>query len=404
MKISIFMMCRDEENLVEQWLRYHGDIFGYDNIYIFDNGSSDNTKGILKSFEERGVHIDFSKQGRKAFDDKGSIFEGIIKQMDIDNPSDFYFPLDCDEFICVEKEDGTFSSNREDIFLYLNTIKYKKETFMIGGGIDNNPYAPGFFRLSLGQRKCFFGKNNCAYLDHGFHIGRSVHSADTIKTKIFYFHFHYRPYDIMIRSSINKIGEDFTNRTRSQIYEYMDSGLPGFHVAENFLIKELNYKIGFIKNKYIYIRSIIDYMVENNIKYPFYEYAITDSEKTLLLKEFNSLPLPWSYGFIDLINEKDGIFVISGWCLTRDLKVPVDFSIWIGTVEIQNFQVKKVARPDVVHEHPGAEEMCGLVIEIPIFYLQEINAHGKIRISPKPEKVFLQNYHSFSFSKSLTEN
>lgn len=395
------MMCRDEENLIRQWLEYHGQLFGYENLYVFDNGSSDTTADILKEFKGNGVHCDFSQQGRQAFDNKGELFEGIIKKFDKENPSDFYFPLDCDEFICVEKSKGIFSSEKKDIIDYLASLRDRKEVLMIGGGIDNNPYRPGLFRISLEQRKCFFTKNSCAYLDHGFHVGRSLWTNERFKTKIFYYHFHYRPYEIMIRSTINKLGEGFQNKTSEEVEAYIRAGGPGFHVARNLLITEDNYKSSFLGNDYTYLSGIISYMKKKNIAYPFINYAMDQQEMTRVNSEIQSRPAPWAYGFIDTRISTDHSVVVSGWCLTQDLKFPRQFAVWVKDNEIKNFNLVRTVRADVAQAFPGADEKCGFEIEIPLAYLKEIKAHGQIHISPIPDKVYLGNMEAFSVDKAM---
>ena len=38
-KIAIFMMQKNEKDLLPIFVAYYGHLFGYENIYIFDNGS-----------------------------------------------------------------------------------------------------------------------------------------------------------------------------------------------------------------------------------------------------------------------------------------------------------------------------------------------------------------------------
>ena len=43
MKIKVLTMVKNEEDIIEYWINYHGTIFGYRNIYIVDNYSDDGT-------------------------------------------------------------------------------------------------------------------------------------------------------------------------------------------------------------------------------------------------------------------------------------------------------------------------------------------------------------------------
>ena len=45
--VKIFTMVKGESDIVEDWVLYHGSIFGYKNIYVIDNYSRDGTYEIL---------------------------------------------------------------------------------------------------------------------------------------------------------------------------------------------------------------------------------------------------------------------------------------------------------------------------------------------------------------------
>ena len=50
-------MVKDEVDIVEDWIKYHGNIFGYKNLYIIDNNSVDGTYEILQKYIESGITI-----------------------------------------------------------------------------------------------------------------------------------------------------------------------------------------------------------------------------------------------------------------------------------------------------------------------------------------------------------
>ena len=43
MKIKLFTMVKNEDDIVEHWIQYHGELFGYNNLYVVDNESNDGT-------------------------------------------------------------------------------------------------------------------------------------------------------------------------------------------------------------------------------------------------------------------------------------------------------------------------------------------------------------------------
>ena len=54
--VKIFTMVKDEVDIVREWIIYHGDIFGYSNLYIIDNYSSDGTWELLQEYKNT-IHI-----------------------------------------------------------------------------------------------------------------------------------------------------------------------------------------------------------------------------------------------------------------------------------------------------------------------------------------------------------
>ena len=50
-------MVKDEIDIVEVWLKYHGTIFGYQNLYVVDNMSDDGTFEKLQEYQSKGVFL-----------------------------------------------------------------------------------------------------------------------------------------------------------------------------------------------------------------------------------------------------------------------------------------------------------------------------------------------------------
>ena len=46
--VKLFTMVKDEDDIIDIWIKYHGWLFGYNNLYIVDNFSTDNTYNIIK--------------------------------------------------------------------------------------------------------------------------------------------------------------------------------------------------------------------------------------------------------------------------------------------------------------------------------------------------------------------
>lgn len=90
-KIIVATMVKDEDDIVEDWIIYHGNIFGFDNIYIYDNFSTDKTFEICKRYESTGIHI----RQEKNYALKGIVMQNVMKE----SKCDIFIPLDIDEFI-----------------------------------------------------------------------------------------------------------------------------------------------------------------------------------------------------------------------------------------------------------------------------------------------------------------
>ena len=98
MSIKIFTMVKDEVDIIEYWIKYHGELFGYENLYIVDNMSTDGTYESIEFYKNYGVQL-FREEDYKQ---KGEIMTRLIKETD---SYDIAFPIDIDEFIVYYNED-----------------------------------------------------------------------------------------------------------------------------------------------------------------------------------------------------------------------------------------------------------------------------------------------------------
>ena len=91
--VKIFTMVKDEVDIVKDWIVYHGSLFGWNNIYILDNYSTDGTYEIIQEFAHLGINI-FREDDYRF---KGYYMSALIKEF-CQNER-FAFPIDIDEFI-----------------------------------------------------------------------------------------------------------------------------------------------------------------------------------------------------------------------------------------------------------------------------------------------------------------
>lgn len=206
--IRLFSMVKDECDIVREWIEYHGYLFGFDNLFIIDNMSTDGTFEIMKQFIDKGVHI----YRENDYLQKGNLMKRLIDQNC--KIGDIAFPLDIDEFI-VYHERGTkdVSCDKNKINEYILNIGdvapvYKanylgsvitEEDGYLNAVRDNNwaiylDYgfvAKAFFKVGL-----YSGT-----IDHGNHFG----TDNYYMTNICLVHFHCRNVKQMKKKATNNI-------------------------------------------------------------------------------------------------------------------------------------------------------------------------------------------------------
>lgn len=243
--IKLFTMVKDEVDIVEDWLLYHGYIFGFPNLHIIDNYSSDGTYEILQKYErEKNIFLIREKNYRK----KGLFMRHLIKDR-IGRNYDIAYPLDIDEFIVLYDKSKN-SINLTDIRIYLQSLpthykNYKTnyiystisshESFGYEKACQECKY--GFYSDYGNQAKTFF--NNRIWngnIDHGNHCS----DEEYYMTDLCLLHFHCRNINQIKKKTINNVlglGYDINNLSK-----YINH--PGNHHVKNLMLMQNNeYKL-----------------------------------------------------------------------------------------------------------------------------------------------------------------
>ena len=142
---NIFLATLQKDTqALSQWINYHGHIFGYDNLYMLDGDSSDESLSELQSFESVGVHTFHRKiinpsplaanlGGKTAFTFKAKHMSTLIRNFLLPRAnarsattSSFIVPLDMDEYIVAVHYDEqgipSFSMNKTEILQQFNEL------------------------------------------------------------------------------------------------------------------------------------------------------------------------------------------------------------------------------------------------------------------------------------------
>lgn len=201
-RVACIMMQKDEDHLLEPWIEYHAYLFGYENLFIFDNGStSPHTLAVLDKCEANGVTVnrDYPTQ----YDRKGDIIGAKIAELEKLNCYDFMNPLDCDEFFVLQYDKKTVSSNSEDIHAELARLNDDR-AFRVSDAYYNIIGYPDLY-WCWEHNKTFFKAGTYAYLDHGHHSGKSRLAPGKCDTRFAHLHFHHKPYQLIRAHARNKL-------------------------------------------------------------------------------------------------------------------------------------------------------------------------------------------------------
>lgn len=353
MKIACIMMQKNERELLDIWIQYHGSLFGYENLYIFDNGSDEDVKNVLEKYDGFGVNIFFDHNQPLDFENKGVIIGNLIKTLDKRGNHDFYFPLDCDEFLGCIDANGNVCCEKREIEAELSRLLNSQDLLMIKQQLFNHPASKSQFWFRP-DRKCFFRKNTFYSLDVGFHWGVNIFNGPELRTNIIQFHFHNKPFDIAKKNAYEKLKLRVPNFDTDTMKSYKGAGC---HLTKYFLLNEEQYLSEFKSINYQHTNALQNKFEELNIKWP-YEQTLQNSllatqniTKDLLISHNLSFDnQECIVGWVDNCSLSGDNFSFSGWSVNKSCPdqellyahILLNNKIFI-TKKIEN----KIDRPDV---------------------------------------------------------
>ena len=244
--VKIFTMVKDEVDIIRDWIIYHASIFGYSNIYIIDNYSSDGTYEILKEYSDKI----FLKR-RHDYKNKGMYMTKLIDKY---CEKDIAFPIDVDEFIILY-ENNIVIIDKDKINNYINNLpehSIYKCNYIYTLILDNN--INGYNRATieckqgvyqnLGELSKSFINSKLfkGIIDHGNHIP----STNYCSTNICLVHYHCRNFDQMKKKVLNNIiGLGYKNNINSLKKQLsLNNNCPGnHHIINQIKILENTYTL-----------------------------------------------------------------------------------------------------------------------------------------------------------------
>ena len=236
-RAACVMMQKDEVHLLEPWLAYHGQMFGFDNLYVLDNGSTH--PGVLLTlarYAGKGVHVDYSPCRRDHYLHKGDVVGGVIHRLEVAGRHDFYFPTDCDEFILKQTQWG-FTCDRAAIHAHLKTLKGEQRTLRIPFQLGNHPLLPDLYHYFT-FTKTFYAADTFGWTDHGHHAFGSRKAEGFRDSQIIHAHFHHLPFEHLLAAARRKWNGSVSVDEPEKLVDYRGDSM---HLAPYFLMRADEY-------------------------------------------------------------------------------------------------------------------------------------------------------------------
>jgi hypothetical protein len=238
MRIACVMMQKNEKDLLGPWVAYHGHLFGIENLYVYDNGSTEpDVVSLERRFENLGLNIDYSKSSAADFVNKGVILGEKIAALDASGLYDLFIPLDCDEFVVVSEDQKSHSCERADILKELERHINQSQVLAVGANLINVPGAPGYF-CRWRYKKVFFAKGCFERMDRGFHGGVSRKADGEYQTKIEYVHMHHKEFRTLLAHSKEKLSKYVDSADPAKLQNYNGNG---WHLVKYLQMNESEY-------------------------------------------------------------------------------------------------------------------------------------------------------------------
>jgi len=244
-KITICTMVKNEDDIVRQWIEYHGEIFGYANLYIIDNFSDDSTYEICKEYLSKGIQLFRGSD----YTNKGNYMTHFKNTTDCD----IFIPLDIDEFICRYDEYSN-SVYKNGIIEYLHSLLNSNNgVFKMNYlGPINTTDEDGLSKFThavlndyKSAAKTFIIKK---YMDPMFQFdhGNHCHTSNYVMSNLTLIHYHERSNEQIYKKCLANVTGLGYSLDLDELKRLKEKGCDGSHRVEQmiFIIENPTHKLG----------------------------------------------------------------------------------------------------------------------------------------------------------------
>lgn len=248
-RVLVVTMQRDEGEVLDRWLAHYADLFGYRQLVIIDNDSTDPlTLSLLDEAEISGAAVIRQYAGRQDFEMKGAVVTTVIQSIEAQLKQklglvcDFVLPVDCDELLAVFTPDR-ISLAYDDIRAELVACLGIDDVLRVGMSMFNVPGRSGWFCPNRSFHKGFVRGGRLASLDKGFHVPCTTHGDAYRTTRFTYLHYHNVALPELHRKARMKLAEPYASCTdEAALRAYaQDASVPGNHLIADLLLGEAEY-------------------------------------------------------------------------------------------------------------------------------------------------------------------
>jgi hypothetical protein len=231
------MMQQDETQLLEPWLLYHGDLFGFENLVVLDHGSNEpEVIAVMDRFSQAGVTVEHLPREPREYARRAEHVARVIRALDATTDYDFVLPLDCDEFLTVF-DNGSLSACPVVIHAAFNSLIGEKRAIDVELLCDNVFDRPGWFAANdVGKR--FLPAGGLLDIDVGFHNLRSRLADGKREAPFCYLHFHNKPLPVLLAHARRKLEMRVDHRDTDALVNYRGDGM---HLVKYFFMTQEEY-------------------------------------------------------------------------------------------------------------------------------------------------------------------